>query len=284
MACPAGGHAAVSGAEREVGLAHVHAKQRFRKRAPRAGGSSCRPPRRTPNGGDGASSWAAVVIVLLAVGGIIAGVTASSSGSKHPSAASEKGPIGFEGIVLQQGTPLAPLTTAATGGTVGGVQCNSEEKTAYHIHTHLAVYVNGALRPITPGVGDRAAARLSSTRPTVPFYQRHQLLLLASRPRPGRRDPRRVTHQPHLHAGPVLRHLGSAADQDPGRAGDRHRHGVRQRQAIHRRPAAIISSVPVRTSRSTWAPRPVQDRRLVEVPALAPWPHAAARAMGSSTA
>lgn len=97
---------------------------------------------------------AAIVAVLLVVGGIIAAVTASSSGSKHPSAAPEKGPIGFEGIALQQGTPLAPLTTAATGGTVGGVECNSEEKTAYHIHTHVAVYVNGAMRPITPGVGD----------------------------------------------------------------------------------------------------------------------------------
>ena len=96
--------------------------------------------------------WAAVVIVVLAAAGIIAGIAVSSSGGKKQAAA-QTGPMGPEGIVLQEGTPLAPITTAAKGGTVQGVQCNSAEQAAYHIHTHLSVYVNGVLRPISPGVG-----------------------------------------------------------------------------------------------------------------------------------
>jgi hypothetical protein len=48
---------------------------------------------------------------------------------------------------------LAPVAGAASGGTVDGVQCNSNEQTVYHIHTHVTVYVDGALRPIPAGIG-----------------------------------------------------------------------------------------------------------------------------------
>jgi hypothetical protein len=96
--------------------------------------------------------WAAVVVVFLAAAGVITGVSVSSSGSrKHATAQTSQ--LGPEGIVLEEGTPLAPKTTAAKGGAVQGVQCNSAEQVAYHIHTHLAVYVNGVLRPISPGIG-----------------------------------------------------------------------------------------------------------------------------------
>jgi hypothetical protein len=63
------------------------------------------------------------------------------------------GPAGPEGIVLEQGQQLATASTAATGQTVDGIQCNANEQVAYHIHTHLSVYVNGALRPIPAGIG-----------------------------------------------------------------------------------------------------------------------------------
>lgn len=63
------------------------------------------------------------------------------------------GPAGPEGIVLEQGQLLAPASTAATGATIDGIQCDASEQVAYHIHAHLTVYVNGALRPIPAGVG-----------------------------------------------------------------------------------------------------------------------------------
>ena len=96
--------------------------------------------------------WAAVVIIFLAAAGVITGVSLSASAGKKK-AATPTGQLGPEGIALQAGTPLAPNTTAAKGSTVQGVQCSGGEQVAYHIHTHLAVYVNGVLRPISPGIG-----------------------------------------------------------------------------------------------------------------------------------
>jgi hypothetical protein len=113
--------------------------------------------------------WAAVIVVVLAAGGIIAGVASSSGGKKaSPKPSAGAGPTGPEGIAVEEGTPLASLSAAASGSTVQGVQCNTEEKVAYHIHTHLSVYVNGALRPVTPGVG--IVQPQSQQTPTVPFY------------------------------------------------------------------------------------------------------------------
>jgi hypothetical protein len=48
---------------------------------------------------------------------------------------------------------LAPESTAATGRTVDGINCDASEQVAYHIHAHLSVYVDGVLRPIPAGVG-----------------------------------------------------------------------------------------------------------------------------------
>jgi hypothetical protein len=113
-------------------------------------------------------TWAAVVIVVLAAAGIITGVSVSSSGKKKPAPVADNGPLGAEGIPIQQGTPLASLTAAAKGATVQGVQCNTSEQVKYHIHTHLAVYVNGALRPVTPGVGIVEPQNQQDANP--PFY------------------------------------------------------------------------------------------------------------------
>ncbi|MBO0882476.1 MAG: hypothetical protein J2P17_19515 [Mycobacterium sp.] len=101
------------------------------------------------------------VIVLLAAGVITYAVVSHSGNGGHPPTAGGSdiagttltGPAGPEGIALEQAPVLAPATTAATGQTVDGVQCNSMEQAVYHIHTHLTIYVNGALRAVPPGVG-----------------------------------------------------------------------------------------------------------------------------------
>jgi hypothetical protein len=103
--------------------------------------------------------WVAAVLVVAAV---VTGITVSThSDSSHAAAqrASDvatsvlTGPGGPEGIVLEQGQLLAPGSTSATGQSVDGIQCDSSEQVAYHIHTHLTVYVNGVLRPIPAGIG-----------------------------------------------------------------------------------------------------------------------------------
>jgi hypothetical protein len=72
----------------------------------------------------------------------------STSAANSAMAASERtGASGLNGLVL------AGLDSAAPGSTVHGIQCNSGEQTVYHIHAHLAVFVNGAQRTVPYGIG-----------------------------------------------------------------------------------------------------------------------------------
>jgi hypothetical protein len=73
--------------------------------------------------------------------------TASSTADSAMAAAERTGASGLNGPVL------AGLDSAAQGSTVNGVQCNGSEQTVYHIHAHLAVYVNGAQRTVPDGIG-----------------------------------------------------------------------------------------------------------------------------------
>jgi hypothetical protein len=50
--------------------------------------------------------------------------------------------------------PLLASTDAAPGGTtIDGIECNSSEQVLFHIHAHLAVFVNGAQRTVPQGIG-----------------------------------------------------------------------------------------------------------------------------------
>jgi hypothetical protein len=62
------------------------------------------------------------------------------------------GEMGFEAVPIECGVELAPAST--TGNQpVDGIHCAPIEQLAYHIHAHLAVYDNGALRPLPGGIG-----------------------------------------------------------------------------------------------------------------------------------
>jgi hypothetical protein len=47
----------------------------------------------------------------------------------------------------------AATRSAATGAAVDGVRCSTSEQTAYHIHAHLAIFVNGRPQPVPAGIG-----------------------------------------------------------------------------------------------------------------------------------
>jgi hypothetical protein len=96
----------------------------------------------------------AIVVVAVLVAGRHRSSTAPSAGGPSETATvTLTGPPGPEGMVLEQGTPLAAASGSATGQTVDGVQCNSMEQAVYHIHVHLSVYVDGSLCPVPPGIG-----------------------------------------------------------------------------------------------------------------------------------
>lgn len=48
---------------------------------------------------------------------------------------------------------LAPISATVTGQPVDGIECQSGEQLAFHIHAHLAVYVDGSPRTIPEGIG-----------------------------------------------------------------------------------------------------------------------------------
>lgn len=94
-----------------------------------------------------------VAAAVLVVVGVVLGVLLSGNSSGAPPATTRPPATGPEGIPLEAGPVLAPATSAATGQTVDGIQCNPSEQPAYHIHTRLTVYVDGTLRPIPAGIG-----------------------------------------------------------------------------------------------------------------------------------
>jgi hypothetical protein len=89
----------------------------------------------------------------VVAGAAILAIVLTSGGGKAPPAPAPTAALGPEGIALETGPVLAPASTAATGQTIDGIGCNAAEQSVYHIHSHLAVYVNGAARQIPAGIG-----------------------------------------------------------------------------------------------------------------------------------
>ncbi len=71
----------------------------------------------------------------------------TSAAGSAMAAAERTGASGLTGPVL------AGLDSAAHGSTVDGIQCQGSEQAVYHIHAHLAVFVNGAQRSVPYGIG-----------------------------------------------------------------------------------------------------------------------------------
>jgi len=76
--------------------------------------------------------------------------TQSMTASTPSAGAPSPGP---EGIPLEQGPELAPASTTTPGTPVDGIKCAPVEQLAYHIHSHLQVYVNGQPRTLPAAIG-----------------------------------------------------------------------------------------------------------------------------------
>ncbi len=87
---------------------------------------------------------------MLAVAAVLA-LTLQGCGSP---AAQPTGPsTGPEGIAVETGPALAPASTSVDGAPVSGIRCEASEQVAYHIHSHLLVFVNGQPRSLPYGIG-----------------------------------------------------------------------------------------------------------------------------------
>jgi len=79
----------------------------------------------------------------------LAGLVASVAFVAPPS----PGPTGPERVPIPQVPILAQPRTLHLGQTVDGIKCELSEKVAFHIHAHLAIFVNGKQRQVPYGVG-----------------------------------------------------------------------------------------------------------------------------------
>jgi hypothetical protein len=118
---------------------------------------------------------AAVLCAAIAIGGCgssSSSSTSTSAGSTPASTtttAAANGPLGPEGIPLEQGPVLAPASTTAPGTTVDGlIQCAPIEQLAYHIHIHLQVYVDGQPRALPAAIG--LLGPVAQQTQSGPFY------------------------------------------------------------------------------------------------------------------
>jgi len=123
----------------------------------------------------------AAAVVAGAVGGTLAATSGGSGGgpaqlklaalstlgSLRPAPAA--GAAGAEGVPVPAAAPLASTATIATGQSVNGIGCNTSEQLAYHIHVHLAIFVNGTPRQVPAGIGIPGA--VTSQTPSGPFVE-----------------------------------------------------------------------------------------------------------------
>jgi len=92
----------------------------------------------------GAAAGVAVLVVVVLVVLLTRGPGPKPVASATPSA-------------TPTATPLAASLAAVPGGVTGqpvdAIQCQNGEQLAYHIHAHVAIFVNGAERSIPQGIG-----------------------------------------------------------------------------------------------------------------------------------
>jgi hypothetical protein len=105
---------------------------------------------------------AVIIVVILVVTG---GSNSVNPKTVHPKVATvaipaslkmiqpPKTTAGPETVPLAKGPKLATLINAATGQSVDGIQCQTDEQTVTHVHTHLTIFVDGKARVIPYGIG-----------------------------------------------------------------------------------------------------------------------------------
>jgi hypothetical protein len=69
-------------------------------------------------------------------------------------------------VQIEPGADLAPASTTGTG-VVDGIHCAPIEQLAYHIHMHLAVYVNGSEMALPGGIGIPGSQVVQTTQGPV---------------------------------------------------------------------------------------------------------------------
>jgi hypothetical protein len=100
------------------------------------------------------------VLAILAVGGLVGAIVATGGSNPARIAGSDRGP---EGIPVPAGDQLAGIRTSRYGQPIDGIQCQGSEQVVYHIHAHLAIFVNGRATLVPYGIGVAPPLRMSGS-------------------------------------------------------------------------------------------------------------------------
>ena len=105
---------------------------------------------RKMGGGRGRSTWPwAVALTVVIVGGII-GIAASSGSNSGGGGGSSSSSSGAPGPLIAS---VASFDNSSPGSAIDGIRCTTNEQLAYHVHSHLAIFVNGKQMGIPMGIG-----------------------------------------------------------------------------------------------------------------------------------
>ncbi len=74
--------------------------------------------------------------------------------------------MGFENVPIEAGPPIAPASTTGRA-KVDGISCAPVEQLVYHIHAHLAVFLDGAARSLPGGIGIPGSQVMETTEGPV---------------------------------------------------------------------------------------------------------------------
>ena len=93
---------------------------------------------------------AVVGLCLIAAIVVFFALAVNGSGTGSTATIGETGP---ENIPIPSGPTLAAPAASSYGPTIDGIQCQTSEQLAYHIHVHLTIFVNGKAQQIPYGIG-----------------------------------------------------------------------------------------------------------------------------------
>jgi hypothetical protein len=103
--------------------------------------------------------WQVVVpiaVVVIVAAAVVVGVLLHQKGSNSANSSPQNGDT--------SSAILASTSGQVTGETVDGIQSNDSEQVLFHIHAHLAIYVNGTQKMLPYGVGIVPPYQLQQTQ------------------------------------------------------------------------------------------------------------------------
>ncbi|MFC1419538.1 hypothetical protein [Streptacidiphilus cavernicola] len=113
-------------------------------------------------------AWIVAGVVVIGGAGTAAAFAISSQNSSNQKAAAAK--QASDPSIDKSTSILASTAHQATGGTVDGVvKADQMEALAYHIHSHLQIYVNGTQKNLPYGIGIRPPYSLTNDANGSPF-------------------------------------------------------------------------------------------------------------------